>query len=83
MKVISCANRYESGTGDRLLVEVQAVGSVYFETWSNGYKQYKEHNKETVCSNDIREILSELQLVDFDPTEIENFIHYSGCFYEE
>lgn len=82
MKVLSKNIQFESVTGDRLLVEVQSQGSVYFETWSNGYKQYKVFEGDEIGTPQILEILSDLQLVDFDPVEICNFIHYSECFYE-
>ena len=82
MKVISKNVRFESVTGDRLLVEVRGVGKIYFETWSNGYKQYQEFVISEITSVFIRELLADWNLIGFCDVEICNLIHYSGVFYE-
>ncbi|EQA7786747.1 hypothetical protein ACX818_001341 [Acinetobacter baumannii] len=83
MKTLSVSARYESSTGDILLVEVSKK-TIYLETWSNGFKQYKNlTGVDRVDHKQLLEALIDMQLVDFDMVEIENFIHYSGCFYED
>lgn len=82
MKVISANCRYENDQKQRVLVEVQAVGVVYFETWSDGYKNYTTLETNYIGSNEVRDALETINMFDFDHVEIANFIHYSGCFYE-
>jgi hypothetical protein len=82
MKIVATSATIESSTGDTLLVEVRGVGKIYFESWSNGYKQYQEFVISEITSVFIRELLADWNLIVFCDVEICNLIHYSGVFYE-
>lgn len=82
MKAIAASMTYINKHDQKVVVEVQAPGTVYFESWANGYKQYFEVQGESVLNDPGELIFENFGLTGFDDDEISNFIHYSGCFYE-